>query len=431
MSTPVINAIDNVNQTSLNTVFAAVAADPTARDNLSQSDRNIDAVSTNVGVIEELNVSEEVIRKMLCRREGRDPANFADLDAVAADQGLMQAIAARQESSKILARSQKASAAAIASQTARDEMFVSQTAMQEIAASQTAMQEATSSQTAMQEIAASQTAMTEVGASQTAMQEVAASQTAMTEIDQVDFAVRAIMCGTTSQDPTSFADADAISQDTAAMSEIAGNATTMNTIAASQTAMQEVGASQTAMEEMASSSTAMTEIDQVGFAVRAIMCGTTSQDPTSFADADAISQDAAAMSEIAGNATTMNTIAASQTAMDALADSQTALDEIGNNAIVQNTVYNNGTAISALNSSSLIENIGGNVQKGAYQTFKNDRVILLSQNPGAFGNRENQAQFGGNDNSFPHTADRIRRESNDFFSRNTRHNASYIDISNS
>jgi len=180
--TPIINAIDNVNQASLETVFAAVAADPTARDSLSQSDRNIDKVSTNVGVIESLNNNEEAIREMLCRREGRDPANFADLDAVAADQGLMQAIAARQESSKILARSQKASAAAAASQTAMQEVVASQTAMQEVAALQTAMQEVVASQTARDEVFASQTAMQEVAASQTAMQEVLASQTALSEM---------------------------------------------------------------------------------------------------------------------------------------------------------------------------------------------------------------------------------------------------------
>jgi antitoxin component HigA of HigAB toxin-antitoxin module len=304
MSTPVINAIDNVNQTSLETVFAAVAADPTARDNLSQSDRNIDKVSTNVDVIKELNASEDAILRLLCRREGRDPANFADLDAVAADQGLMQAIAGRQESSKILARSQKASAAAAVSQTAMQELAASQTAMQEVIASQTARDEVIASQTARDEVIASQTAMQEVAASQTAMQEVIASQTAMQEV------------------------------------------------AASQTAMQEVGASQTAMQEVAASQTAMTEIDQVDFAVRAIMCGTTSQDPTSFADADAVSQDAAAMSEIAGNATTMNTIAASQTAMQEVAASQAAMVEIGLSQTAQTEILNSGTAVTALNSES-------------------------------------------------------------------------------
>ena len=382
-STPIINAIDNVNQTSLETVFAAVAADPTARDNLSQSDRNIDAVSTNVGLIEELNASEEAIRKMLCRREGRDPANFVDLDAVAADQGLMQAIIARQESLKILTRSQKASAAAASSQTAMQEVIASQTGRDEVFASQTAMQEVAGSQTAMQEVASSQTAMQDVAASQTAMQEVASSQTAMTEIDQVDFAVRAIMCGTTSLDPTSFADADAISQDAAAMSEIAGSATTMNTIVASQTARDEVFASQTARNEVFDSQTAMQEV------------------------------------------------AGSQAAMQEVAASQSLLNDIGNNATVQNTVYNNNTAISALQSSNLVENTSATIVRTDDITLKDDRVILLTHDDGFNGERTNQPQFGANDNSFPHTADRIRRTNNRNYSSNTTTSASFIDIANS
>jgi hypothetical protein len=339
MTTPVIEAIDNVNQTSLETVFAAVAADPTARDNLSQSDRNIDKVSTNVPLIEELNASEEAIRKMLCRREGFDPANFADLDAVAADQGLMQAIASRQESSKILARSQKASAAA----------------------------------------AASQTAMQELSSSQTAMQELVATQTAMTEIDQVDFAVRAIMCATTSQDPTSFANVDAIAQDATAMSEIATNATTMAALAVSQTAMA--------------------AIDQVDFAVRAIMCGTTPLDPTSFADADAISQDATAMSAIVGNETTMATLSASQTALQELANSQTAVDEIlsATDSILQNTLTSSNVAGPVFDSSSLKESASANWGDARFgadsDATPNNRVIITSDNTG--GNGGTNAGFSG------------------------------------
>jgi hypothetical protein len=159
MSTPVINAIDNVNQTSLNNLFASVATNPTARDNLSRSNRNIDKVATNVPIIEQLNTNEDAIIRILCRREGRDPSNFSDLTSVAADQSLMQGIAARQTSSKILARSEKAITAAAASQTA----------MQEIAASQTAMEEVGAAALPFNAVATSSTARTEIESSQTAI----------------------------------------------------------------------------------------------------------------------------------------------------------------------------------------------------------------------------------------------------------------------
>lgn len=348
MSTPVINAIENVNQTSLNNLFTSIAQNQTARDNLSRSDRNIDKVSTNVGVIEALNNNEDAIRKMLCRREGKDPSNFPTLDSVAADQNLMQSISARETSSKILARSQKASTAAAASQTAMQEVAASQTAMDVLVASQTGFDTVIASQTAMAEVAASQTAMNTIAASQTAMADMATSQTAMEEV------------------------------------------------AASQTAMEEITASQTAMQEIAASQTAMTEIDKNDFAVRAIMCGTTTQDPTTFADADAISQDATAMQEIVGNQTTMNTIAASQTAMQEIANSQTAMaevansqtaiNEIGSNTkenISANTVLNSSTATSEFKNSDLSTNFSysyGNAENDGRGNITNARVLVTSNN---------------------------------------------------
>jgi hypothetical protein len=212
--TPIINAIDNVNQPSLETVFAAVAADPTARDNLSQSDRNIDEMSTSLGAVRGLDTNEEAVLKVLCRREGRNPANFADLDAVAADVSFVQDLSVRKVATDIIKQSFKAKNAISANDRATREMIchpagldattftdvadvlsdnsalttittnaqatraLVAAAMQEVAASQTVMQEVAASQTVMQELASSQTAMQEVASSQTAMQEVTASQTA-------------------------------------------------------------------------------------------------------------------------------------------------------------------------------------------------------------------------------------------------------------
>jgi len=332
MSTPVINVIDNVNQTSLNGLFTAVANNAAARESLSQSDRNIDKVSTNVGVIESLNSNEAAIRAILCRREGRDPANFATLDAVAAGQALMQDVAARQQSSKVLARSQKASAA--------------------VAASQTAMEEVADSQTAMQEVAASQAAMIEIGNSATARPEVFASGTALSEIRSVDQAIAKLSAGESGLDAANFPD----------MATLAADGAAMQAVVASQAAMQEVADSQAAMQEVAAS--------------------------------------------------------------------QTAMEVVGNNSIAQNTVYNNNTAISELSSSALTQDVQANPRVDRDDTITNSRSILLSHSI-TNGERSNVPQFGVNDNTFPQTADRIRRNhvvNNASF--NESHDASFIVISN-
>jgi len=372
MSTPVINAINNVNQTSLETVFAAVAADPTARDNLSQSNQNIDSVSTNVGVIESLNNNEDAILRLLCRREGRDPANFADLAAVASDVSLIQDLSVRESTTDIITNASKANTAISADDRATREMMCHPAGLDattfvdvaDVASDNVAMTTIAADAQASRAMASVTLAMQEVATSLTAMQEVATSQTAMQAV--------------------------AVSQ--AAMPELVASQTAMQEIAASQTAMQEIAASQTAMQEVAGSQTAM--------------------------------------QEVAASQTAMQEIAPSQIAMEEVASSQLALDEVGNNSTVQNTVYNNNTAISALNSSPLVESRTDSTKEQRTETYKNDRVILLAQNPGASGNRSNQPQFSATDDNFPHTADVIGRGTNDAGNANpTNHNATYIDIS--
>jgi len=159
MSTPVINAINNVNQNSLNSLFQSVANNPTARDNLSRSNRNIDKLSESVTAIRALNNNADAIRKILCRREGRNPSNFPTLDSIAANQSLIQDIAARQTSARILGRSVKAMKAAASSQTAMQEIAVSQPAMQEIAAETGSFNAVATSSVAREEIENSQTAI--------------------------------------------------------------------------------------------------------------------------------------------------------------------------------------------------------------------------------------------------------------------------------
>jgi hypothetical protein len=210
----------------------------------------------------------------------------------------------------------------------------------------------------MQEVAASQTAIEEVAASQTAMDEVSASATAR----------------------------EVVTSSASAMAEIAASGLAMSDIAGDQTFMQEVAASQTAMQEVAASQTAMSEIDQVDFAVRAIMCGTTGLDPTNFTDAEDIARDDSAMSSIATDATTMNTLAASQVAMQEVAASQTAIESIGdfnNKNITENTILNSSTATSELQASFRNDNFTvnfGNSQNDLPTQITFRRVLVTSNN---------------------------------------------------
>jgi hypothetical protein len=251
MSTPVIEAIDNVNNTSLETVFAAVAADPTARDNLSQSDRNIDAVSTNVSAIEGLDTNEDAILRVLCRREGFDPANFADLDEVASNQTLMQAIAARQETSKILARSGKASSAA----------------------------------------AISQTAMVEIANSSTSRSEIISSATALSNIQTVDQAIVKIVAAEAGLNASNYADMAALTGDAADMQTVAGSGSAMDRLVDSQTAMSSVASSSTAMGEFADSTTAMQKIASSQTAMDEVAASQTAIDVIGDATNQSIIQD--------------------------------------------------------------------------------------------------------------------------------------------
>jgi hypothetical protein len=363
MSTPVINAIDQLNQSSLEDLFESVANNPQARDNLSQSNRNIDKVSTNVGVIESLNVNEDAILRMLCRREGRDPANFADLGEVAADQALMQDIATRQESSKIAARSQKAISSIVASQTAMQETINSTTATQEVRKSPIAdslFHESNLYASALDTLESINTGVTggidEVAASSTAMQDVAASQTAI--------------------------------------KDVVNSQTAMQSVANSQAAMQEVANSQAAMQEVANSTMARQKIRQSPiadslfhesnlFASALDTFASINTGVTGGIEEVAASQ--TAMQEIAASQTAMQEIAASQTAMQAVANSQTAINEIGSNTnkdITENTVLNSSTATDELQNSSLNEFVARNFGNSriASGSITNSRHIVTSNN---------------------------------------------------
>ena len=144
--------------------------------------------------------SSAVMGKAAAKLVGLNPADYADMDAIAASSTAMAAIEKSQVAKDAIAASDMATAkyavgaaglkpadyanmaAVAASQTAMAAIASSSTAMAAVASSQTAMAAIASSSTAMAAIASSQTAMAAIASSSTAMTAVASSNTARTAI---------------------------------------------------------------------------------------------------------------------------------------------------------------------------------------------------------------------------------------------------------
>ena len=133
--------------------------------------------------------SSAVMGKAAAKLAGLNPADYADMDAIAASSTAMAAIAA----------SQTAMTAIIANSTALKAVVSSSAAMSAVAASQTAMAAITASQTAMAAIAASQTAMAAIASSSTAMAAIASSSTAMAAIASSQTAMAAVASSNTAR----------------------------------------------------------------------------------------------------------------------------------------------------------------------------------------------------------------------------------------
>ena len=134
--------------------------------------------------------SSAVMGKAAAKLAGLNPADYADMTAVASSSTAMAAIEKSQVAKDAIAASDMATAkyavgaaglkpADYANMAA---VAASQTAMAAIIGNSTALNAVVSSSTAMAAVAASQTAMAAVAASQTAMAAVAASSTARTAI---------------------------------------------------------------------------------------------------------------------------------------------------------------------------------------------------------------------------------------------------------
>ena len=112
--------------------------------------------------------SSAVMGKAAAKLAGLNPADYADMAAVAASSTAMAAVAASQTAMAAVAASQTAMAAVIANATALNAVVSSSTAMTAVASSQTAMTAVASSQTAMAAVASSNTARTAITNSATA-----------------------------------------------------------------------------------------------------------------------------------------------------------------------------------------------------------------------------------------------------------------------
>ena len=167
------------NSTALNAVVTshvamnAVASSYVAVAAVYESAVAVEAVKANETAWATLTgASSAVMGKAAAKLAGLNPADYADMAAIASSQTAMAAVAA----------SQTAMAAIASSSTAMAAIAASQTAMAAIIGNSTALNAVVSSSTAMAAIAASQTAMAAIAASSTALSAIAASTTALDAI---------------------------------------------------------------------------------------------------------------------------------------------------------------------------------------------------------------------------------------------------------
>ena len=239
------------------------------------------ALANDAAIFRAVGTSEVAVGKLLCGLAGLDPANYENIDAVAASDIAMVKVAASKSAMAAAVRSPIATTTLVGSKIAMTALVASSVAMDTIAGSQAymtvlagnsaAMTIVAGSETAMASVAKSKTAMTAVAASQTAMAAVAASQTAMTAVAKSYVAVAAIWKNTTAVQKVQ-ANSTAWTTFTGASSAVMGKAVAslaglnpsnfadMTAVAASQTAMAAVAGNTNAMKAVASSAVALNAI---------------------------------------------------------------------------------------------------------------------------------------------------------------------------
>ena len=270
------------NSTALNTVVTspvamnAVASSYVAVAALYESAVAVEAVKANETAWATLTgASSAVMGKAAAKLAGLNPADYADMTAVASSSTAMAAIAASQTAMAAIIRNSTALNAVVSSQTAMAAIEKSQVAKDAIAASDMAtakyavgaaglnpadyanMAAVAASQTAMAAVAASYVAVAAVYGSAVAVDAVKANETAWATLTGATSAVMgkavAVLSGL---NPDSYADMTAVASSSTAMAAIIGNSTALNAVVSSQTAMTAVASSNTARTAITNSATA-------------------------------------------------------------------------------------------------------------------------------------------------------------------------------
>ena len=170
------------NSTALNTVVTspvamnAVASSYVAVAAVYESAVAVEAVKANETAWSTLTgASSAVMGKAAAKLAGLNPADYADMTAVASSSTAMAAIASSSTAMAAVASSQTAMAAIIGNSTALNAVVSSSTAMTAVASSQTAMTAIAASSIALSAIAASTTALDAIYAKKKRMSGASAS----------------------------------------------------------------------------------------------------------------------------------------------------------------------------------------------------------------------------------------------------------------
>ena len=151
------------------TAMTAIVASPTAMAAIWKSNAAVTAVKNNATAWKTFTgATSAVMGKTVAILADLNPADYADMTAVAASSTAMAAVATSQTAMTAVATSQTAMAAVIGNATALNAVVSSSTAMAAVATSQTAMAAVATSQTAMAAVAASSTARAAICASDVA-----------------------------------------------------------------------------------------------------------------------------------------------------------------------------------------------------------------------------------------------------------------------
>ena len=150
------------------------------------------ALANDAAIFRAVGTSEVAVGKLLCGLAGLDPANYENIDAVAASDIAMVKVAASKSAMAAAVRSPIATTTLVGSKIAMTALVASSVAMDTIAGSQAYMTVLAGNSAAMTIVAGSVTAMASVAKSKTAMTAVAASQTAMAAVAGNTNAMKAV-----------------------------------------------------------------------------------------------------------------------------------------------------------------------------------------------------------------------------------------------